>query len=164
MKYIINIAQILVDLEREMRQRRGKTRAGTLLPLPPNVDATSVPFKRVDSDTSTLTLAGAANAKLAHALVGSDNAVVTASDSSGLEYSSDQSQTVCGSSMHPMYSVRALTLKDITVHPGNDLTKGALDYLLSSLDRQDEDPDRFNFHISPAIFIHDLTEDDYTST
>ena len=129
------------------------------------MDATSVPFKRVDSDTSTLTLACAANAKLAHFSDRSDNAVVTASDSSGLEYSSDQSQTVCGSSMHPMYSVRILTLEDIaSVHPGNDLTKGALNYLLSSLDRQDEDPDRFNFHISPAIFIHDLTEDDYTST
>ena len=129
------------------------------------MDATSVPFKRVDSDTSTLTLAGAANAKLAHALDESDNAVVTASDSSGLEYSSDQSQIVCGSSMHPMYSVRTLTLRDITsVHPGNGLIKGALDYLLSSLDRQDEDPDRFNFHISSTISIHDLTEDDYTST
>jgi hypothetical protein len=161
---------IIRDLGQHMKRykrlrREGKSFSGPISSLPRDLEATSLLFQSDDSDISTVTLASETNAKLKHALERRDRDVVSASDSEGLGCGNDQSQTVCEYMMHPPDSVRAPTAEDfIFVRPGNNLTKGALDYLLSSLDHEGVDIDRSRFHIWPAISMHDPTGDDYTST
>jgi hypothetical protein len=153
-------------LKRDKRQRRGKiTSSATFSSLPANVEARFTPLHSDNSNMLTATLESEANAKLMHTFKTVDSAVVTTSDSSALGSPSDQLRTVCENMMHPSYGFRTLIEEDFTsLDPGNDLTKGALDYLLSSFDRQGVDSDRSNFYIWPGISIHDPTGDDYTST
>ncbi len=99
-------------------------------------EARSTSFYSDNSNISTATLESEANTKLMHTFKIVDSAVVITSDSSVFRFPSDQLRTVCENMMHPSYGFRTLTKEDFTsLNPGNNLTKGALDYLLNSFNR-----------------------------
>lgn len=69
--------------------------------------------------------------------------------------------------MHPPNGIGSLTEEDfVSLHPCKELTKAALDYLLSSLVPTDEDAytNQSRFHIWPRIYIHDPMGTDDTAT
>ena len=69
--------------------------------------------------------------------------------------------------IHPSNSIGSFTEEDFaSLHPYKELTKAALNYLLSLLVPTDKDAhtDHSRFHIWPGIYIHDPTGTDDTAT
>lgn len=88
-------------------------------------------------------------------------------ENDGLSFDSDQIQIICDNMLYPPNSIGSLTEQDFaSVHPPKELTKAALDYLLSSLVPTDENAhiNHFSFHIWPGIHIHDPVGTDDTAT